>query len=58
MSFMRHRKPSFGGMASLSYATGISVFHVFPNLLSYGNRLNKEVKGWRLDPDGSQSNGR
>ena len=55
---MRHRKPSFGGMASLSYALGISVFLLFMNLLSYGNRLIKEVGGCRLDPDGSQSNAR
>jgi len=55
---MGHRKPSFSGMASLSYASGISVFLLFLNLLSYGNRLIKEVGGWRLDPDGGQSNAR
>ena len=55
---MRHRKLSFGGMASLSYASSISVFFLFLNLLSYGNRLIKEVGGWRLDPDGGPSNAR
>jgi len=52
------RKPSFGGMGSLSYPYSISVFLLFLNLLSYGNRLIKEVEGWRLAPDGGQSNAR
>jgi len=55
---MRHRKPTFSGIASLSYASGISVFLLFLNLLSYGNRLIKEVGRWRLNPDGGQSNAR